>query len=134
MAEFTPSAATCSADASMGQICPQVSNHAAGEAINAGMPVYLDVATGKWMKATGAAADAKASIWGFAARTVKANQQLTAYGLGARFNGFGSGLTAGALLYVGATAGTLSDAATTGGTRPIARAISTTDIVVIGAY
>jgi hypothetical protein len=57
---------------------------------------------------------------------------VTLFGYGARFK-YGSGLTPGALYFVGATAGRLDTAATTGDAAGVAVALDTTDIMVIRA-
>jgi hypothetical protein len=123
---------TSTLDASSGSVAPQIPDYLAGENIETGQPVYLN-ADGMLYRASGAAADAAANILGFAGKTVRAGLPLTVFGPGTRFGGF-SGLTPGALLYASATVGELSDAATVGGTRPIARAVTATDIIVIGWY
>jgi hypothetical protein len=119
---------TSTLDASMGEISPSIYDYEAGEAIESGQPVTLT--GGVLMRAGGTA-----NIMGFAGRTVRAGQKLTVFGPGARFGGF-TGLTPGTLLYVDAAAGSLNDA--TGGvgvgTRPVARAITATDVQVIGFY
>ncbi len=118
-------------DASSGQVAPQVYDHSAGEAIESGQPVYYRASDGKLYRASGAAANEAANVLGFAGRTVKAGMKLTLFGKGARFGGF-NGLTPGTKLYLGATVGSLDTAATTGGTAPVAVAVTATDIVVGG--
>ena len=119
---------TSTLDSSSASTAPQIPDYPAGEAIESGQPVYLS--GGELLLADGFADDEKAEVFGFAGRSVRAGQRLTIFGPGTRFGGF-SGLTPNALLYLSDTAGELSDAPTTGGTSPIARAITETDIQVI---
>src|SRR5690625_811928 len=111
-------------DASMAATAPQIYEYTAAEAIESGQAVTL--ANGEL-----ALASAGDNILGFAGRSVRAGQKLTVFGPGARFGGF-TGLTPGALLYLGED-GELDD---TGGegARPIARAVTDTDIQVIAFY
>jgi hypothetical protein len=102
----------------------------AGEDLPAVCPVYKSAVDGLWYQSTGAAANAAAQCWGFTPKAYKTGQAIVAYGIGARFR-YGSGMTVGAKLYVSATAGLLADAASTGGTVPVARAITANDIQVI---
>jgi hypothetical protein len=101
----------------------------AGEAIEAGDVVYL-ASDGTLMRSNGTAADAKAVGAWIAADTTTAGEPLTAF-KNVSFH-YGAGLTPGAPLYVGATAGRLSDAATTGGTVVVARVIDATRIQFTG--
>lgn len=131
MADVTKSA-SASMDASTGMFAPQVTgNLYAGEALAVAAPCYIKASDGKVYMSNGTAADAAAGFDGFTARACSAGEAVTLFGVGARFR-YGTGLTPGASLYMSATAGggVLSDAATTGGTTPVARAISSTDIRV----
>jgi len=67
---------------------------------------------------------------GFTPRAVKAGQPVTVFGKGARFS-YGTGLTPGDKYYIGATAGRLDTATTTGDAVGVAQAITSTDIRVI---
>lgn len=100
----------------------------AGEAIAAWDACYIKN-DGLVYKSTGAAANAAAKVDGFAARAAASGEAVTLYeGVDARY---GSGLTPGARYYLsGATAGALADAASTGGTAPVAKALDTTRIRV----
>lgn len=129
MAAVTRSA-QASPDASTGQFAPQISGLVTGELCNAGEPCYIKAADGKIYRSNGVAANEAAKVDGFAARTANPGEPLTLLGKGARFR-WSTGLTPGANLYLGATAGGLDTAATTGGLVPIARAINDTDIRVI---
>lgn len=97
----------------------------AGEAIAAGDVCYI-ASDGSVMRSNGTAADAKAVAVGIAAAATPQGEALTLF-VNVNFH-YGSGLTPGAPLYVGATAGRLDSAATTGGTVAVARAIDTTRI------
>lgn len=115
-------------DASMGSTAPQIYDYPAAEAIESGQVVKLD-GTGLVLAAAGD------SILGFAGRSVGKGQRLTVFGPGARFGGF-TGLTPGALLYAGADGelDTTGDDGNGVDYRPIARAITATDIQVIAFY
>ena len=122
--------ASASGDASNLQVAPQISGDLyAGEALDAVAPCYIKASDGLVYMSNGTAANEAAKFDGFTARAVAAGQPVTLYGVGARFR-YGSGLTIGKDLFVGATAGRLDDAATTGGVRSIARTINATDIRV----
>jgi hypothetical protein len=112
-------------DASSAAVAPQVYDYSAGEVIEAGQAVKLDAGVLKL-------ASGSDTVLGFAGRSVRAGQRLTVFGPGARFGGF-TGLTPGALLSLSATPGEL-DNAPAEGDRPLARAITATDIQVIGWY
>ena len=116
-------------DASTAMFAPQISGLIAGEDINVGAPCYIKAADGKIYNSNGVAANEAAKVDGFAPRNAKAGQALTLFGKGARFR-WSTGLTPGQNLFLGATAGGLDTAATTGGLVAIARAINDTDIRV----
>ncbi len=107
----------------------KITSAVAGEAIAKGDLVYM-ASSGKWMKATGAAADALAKTKGMAMTTASTNEAVTVCGPGWRWN-YSTGLTPGAQYFLG-TAGLLADAATTGGSSVIAFAVSATDIQITG--
>lgn len=90
-----------------------------GEAIGALDPVYMK-SDGKYWKSNGTSANAAAECDGFSLDEVDAaDESITvANDFVAQY---GTGLTPGASLYVSATAGALADAATTGGTKRVAR-------------
>lgn len=102
-------------------------NLIAGEAIAAGDACYVK-SDGKWWRSTGAAANAAAVVDGFALSAAAAGEGLTC-GWNLRLD-YGSGLTPGTPYYLSATAGALADAASTGGTVIIGRAIDATRIEV----
>lgn len=101
----------------------------AGEAIAAGDACYI-AADGTVMRSNGTAADAAAAFRGMAAGAAASGEAVTLY-RNVTFH-YGSGLTPGASFYVGATAGRLDDAATTGGTDEVAYAVDATRIFVRG--
>lgn len=100
----------------------------AGVAIAAGDACYI-AAAGTVLLSTGAAATAPAKVRGFAGIAAAAGEAVTLF-TDVDFN-YGSGLTPGADLFLSAaTAGALSDTATTGGTAPIGFVIDATRIRV----
>lgn len=118
-----------SPDGSTGMFAPQISGLLAGENIEPAQPCYIKSDGTVWL-ANGTAADALAKVRGFATRSTRAGQPVTLYGRGARFR-YATAMTPGIDLFLFTTAGTLGDAATTGGTVPIAFAVSATDIIVL---
>lgn len=112
--------------------CPahHISGLLAGETISAGMPCYV-ASTGKVMKSIGTAANAAAKVDGWCLQDAVLNDGISLYfDVNVRY---GSALTPGARYYVSATAGggVIGDAATTGGTAPVAFAIDATRIRVL---
>lgn len=101
--------------------------NAAG-AIAAGDLCYI--AAGGVTLATGAAANAAASVVGFAMGAASTGEPVTLICAG-NFR-YGAGLTPGARLYLSATvAGGLADVATTGGTRAVAQVLDATRIRIL---
>ena len=100
----------------------------AGENIAAGDACYIKN-DGKVWRSTGAAANAAAKVRGFALEACNAGEACTiVFDVVFRY---GSGLTPGADYFLsGATAGALADAASTGGTAPIAYAVDATRVAV----
>jgi len=98
----------------------------AGEDLTAFDACYIKAADGLVWKSTGAAAGAAAKVRGFASKTTKAGAAVTLY-KNVRVE-YGAGLTPGADVYLSATAGTLSDTATTGGTNSIGFVVTDTRI------
>jgi len=77
-------------------------------------------------KSTGTAANAAAKVHGYAPKAAKAGAAVTLHkNIRAEY---GSGLIPGTTIYLSATAGTLSDVATIGGTTPIGFVVTTTRI------
>lgn len=101
----------------------------AGEAIAAGDICYI-ASDGTAKRSNGTAANAAAVAVGIAAGTTAQGEAVTLF-RNVSFH-YGAGLTPGAPYYVGATAGRLDDAATTGGTVVVARAIDATRIQFTG--
>jgi hypothetical protein len=122
-------ASDASLDASTGMLAAQIPDLIAGEDLEIG-PCYIKASDGKAYASNATAATAPAGCHGFCARSVKAGQPVTLFGPGTRFRYAASGLTPGATLYIGATAGRLDTAATTGDAVGIAFCKDTTDIVV----
>lgn len=123
-------AATAQMDVSTGQFAPQITGLVAGEDLDAAAPCYIKSSDGKVYMSNGTAANEAAEVVGFTPRAVKSGQPVTVFGKGTRFH-YGSGLTPGDKYYVGATAGRLDTAATTGDAVGVAQAITATDIRVI---
>ena len=121
--------AQASLDTSTGMYAGQTPDLVAGEALGAVVPCYIKAADGKVYQSNGTAATEPAKFDGFTARAVSIGQAVTLFTAPARFR-YGTGLTIGADLYVSATAGKLSDTATVGGVRAIARVVNSTDIRV----
>lgn len=110
---------------------PGIHGLLAGEAVSTADALYLKSDGLLWL-ADGTAANTLAVCVGFAAGAAAAGFPVTCYCAGWRFMyDAAGGLTPGALLYLWTTPGTLSGTATTGGTTPVARALSTTDIKVL---
>lgn len=105
----------------------RISGLLAGEAIAAGDACYIK-SDGRVWKSTGAAANAAAKVDGFAAVDAPVGEAVTLL-FDVNFR-YGAGLTPGARVYLSATAGTLSDAATTGGTEPIGFCVDATRVHV----
>jgi len=123
-------ASTASMDVSTGMFAPQITGLVAGEDLDVAAPCYLKSSDGKVYMSNGTAANESAEVIGFVPRAAKAGQPVTLFGKGARFS-YGSGLTPGDKYYIGATAGRLDTAATTGDAVGVAQALTATDIRII---
>jgi hypothetical protein len=110
-----------------------ISGKIAGEAIARGDALYIKAADGKLWKSTGAAANEAARFVGLAFAPASAGEAVTAYGPYSIWEYADSGLSPGALLYVGATAGGLDTAPTTGGLTPVAHVVDAQRIRVVAA-
>lgn len=121
--------ASVSVDTSTAQFAPQVPDLVAGEALTAGDCVYIK-SDGKVWKSDGTASNAASAFAGMVAKSYAVDRACTVFGVGTRFR-YATGLTIGARYFISATAGSLDTAATTGGTLPVARAVTATDIVII---
>jgi hypothetical protein len=122
-------ASTASMDVSTGMLAPQITGLKAGEALDAVAPCYIKSSDGLVYMSNGTAANEAAEFIGFTPRAVGIGQPVTVFGVGARFS-YGTGLTPGDKYYIGATAGRLDAAATTGDAVGVAQAINSTDIRV----
>lgn len=98
----------------------------AGEAIAAGDVCYVKAADGKVWRSIGTAVNEAARAWGIAARQANVGEPVTLYN-NVEFH-YGAALVIGTPLFVGAAAGALADAATTGGTTRVAHVVSATRI------
>lgn len=125
-------ASTASMDASTGMYAPQITGLVAGEALDVAAPCYIKSSDGKVYMSNGTSANEAAKFHGFTPRAVSSGQPVTLFALGARFN-YGTGLTIGAKYYIGATAGRLDGATTTGDSVGVAVAITATDVIVTRA-
>lgn len=103
----------------------------AGEAIAQGDAVYVK-SDGLIWRSNGTAATAPAKCWGLAASGAAVGEPVTIL-RNCLVNYAAATLTPGAAYYVSATAGALSDAATTGGTAPVAYAFTSSVILVTGS-
>lgn len=114
-------------DANTGMFAPQLAGDLyAGEDLDAASPCHIK-ADGKVYMSNGTAANEAAKFDGFAPRAYKSGDPVTLFSAGARFR-YGSGMTPGADLFIATTTGRLDTAATTGGVRAVARAVTSTDI------
>lgn len=118
-------------DTSQAMTAPHVAGDIlAGEALEACAPCYIKAADGKVYQSNGTAANEAAKFDGFTGKAYKIGQAVTLFGVGCRLRYSAGTLTPGTDLFVGTIAGSLADAATTGGVRAIARAINATDVRV----
>lgn len=85
----------------------------AGEALLIAAPCYIKASDGKVYMSNGTAANAAAAIDGWTPIAYNAGDAVTLFARGIKFE-YGSGLTPGATLYLGTTAGRLDTATTTG--------------------
>lgn len=122
----TPSLATQTPDHAN-----KVATKLAGEDIAAGDVCYIKTADDKIWRSDGSAADAAAKARGITVKAAKAGQPVTLFRN--IHVGYGSGLTPGADYYVSVNPGALADAASTGGTAPVAFAVGTQIIYFHGS-
>lgn len=85
----------------------------AGEALLIAAPCYIKASDGKVYMSNGTSANAAAAIDGWTPIAYNLGDAVTLYARGIKFE-YGSGLTPGATLYLGTTAGRLDTATTTG--------------------
>ena len=118
-----------SLDTSTGvQAAPISGNLYAGEDLDRVSVCRIDP-DGKVYMANGSADDPNAKVHGIVNRPANQGEPVTLYPPDTRFGYSEGNLTPGQPLYLAATSGRLDDAATTGGTEPIAHAVGESDIV-----
>lgn len=128
MADITKAAAP-----SLSSPLPPPSNQTtglvAGEALGVWDAVYIKTSDGKVYKATGAANNAAARVFGFVPQAhASGDKDVTVYHGNVNVR-YAAGMSPGTYLFLsGATAGALADAASTGGIQPIAYVIDATRI------
>lgn len=125
-------ASTASMDSSTAMVAPQITGLVAGEDLDVASPCYIKSSDGKVYMSNGTSANEAAKFHGFVPRACKSGQAVTLFALGTRFS-YGTGLTIGAKYYIGATAGRLDGATTTGDSVGVAFAVTATDIIVTRA-
>lgn len=133
MALITAAATTVTVETISAAHAPQIPASlglVAGEALLTAAPCYIRASDGKVFMSNGTSANEAAKVDGFTARAYASGEPVTLVGVGAIFQ-YGTGLTIGATYYVGATAGRLDTATTTGDAVGVARAITATHIRVI---
>jgi hypothetical protein len=118
----------------MASVIPPQNNQTAGllagEALGAGDACYIRASDGRVMRSTGAAANAAAKVRGWAAEACASGEAITLF-FDVVFR-YGAALTPGADYFVsGTVAGGIADAASTGGTAPVAYAVDATRIAVL---
>lgn len=99
----------------------------AGEALDAAAPCYIKASDGLVYMSNGTAADEAAKIDGWTGKSYLVGEPVSLFGVGSLFE-YGTGLTPGATLYIGATAGRLDTAPTTGDAVGVARVVTATMI------
>lgn len=104
----------------------------AGEALLTAAPCYIKASDGKVYMSNGTAANEAAKVHGWTGKSYAANEPVSLWKEGVIFE-YGTGLTPGATLYIGTTAGRLDTAATVGDGVGVATAISATHIQVVRA-
>lgn len=114
-------------DASTGMVAPQVSQKLLGEDIASAVTPLEMRPDGLLYRASGAAADLHARIFGWSTRKGKTGQPMAVYGLGAVGKYADETLVPGSLLFLG-TGGTLSSTASTGDAVGCAQAIDASNI------
>ena len=102
----------------------------AGEALLTAAPCYIKASDGKVYMSNGTAANEAAKVHGFTGKSYASGEPVTLWKDGIIFE-YGTGLTPGATLYVGATAGRLDTAATTGDGAGVATVLTATHIQVV---
>lgn len=103
-----------------------ISGQTAAEAITAFAPCRLE--SDGWHLSSGAAANSSVDIDGYAAADYASGETGCTFYLPPIRIRYGSGLTKGASVFLGGTAGTYADAASTGGTVKIGYVVDATRI------
>lgn len=110
------------------QTAPQLSGLTAGEALDI-LSLCCIKSDGLVYMSNATAADADAKLDGITPRAyASGDTNVTLLGKGTKFRYAASGLTPGALYFMGATDGRIDTAATTGDAVGVAKAISATDL------
>lgn len=131
MANLAKDVANAGLDTSQALVAPHIAGDLiAGEALEACSPCYIKASDGKAYQSNGTAADEAAKFDGFTGKAYAIGQAVTLFGVGFRGRYSAGTLVPGTNLFIGTVAGSLADAATTGGVRAIARAVSSTDFRV----
>lgn len=99
----------------------------AGEDLLTAAPCRIH-SDGKVYMTNATSANAAASVHGWTGKPYKSGEPVTLWRAGVIFE-YGTGLTPGATLYAGATAGRLDTAATTGDATGVALVVSATHII-----
>jgi hypothetical protein len=129
MANLTKDVATAGLDTSKAFTAPHIAGDlVAGEALEPCSPCYIKASDGKAYQSNGTAANEAAKFDGFTGKAYKIGQAVTLFGVGFRGRYSAGTLVPGTDLFIGTVAGSLADAATAGGVRAIARAVTSTDI------
>jgi len=124
-------ATDCSLDISTAMYAAQVPDLIAGEDLDPCAPCYIKTSDGKAYMCNGTANNEAAEFVGFTPASRKAGQPVTLFGFPARMRYAASGLTVGDVLYIGATAGRLDTATTTGDTQGVVQVVSATDVRIV---
>src|SRR5690349_6335609 len=121
-------ASDASLAANSAMFAPQRSGLEAGEAIDAFAPCYIKTSDGKVYMSNGTNADAAAAFDGITPRaSASGDTSVSLFGIGTKLR-YATGLTPGSKYYIGATAGRLDTAATTGDAVGVAKSINATTI------
>ena len=117
-------------EVSNSQFAPQV-HGVAGENLDPGAPCYKKASDGKIYMCNGTAANEAAKLWGWNARAKNTGEPVTLFVGAGLVIEYGASLTVGTDLYIGATAGRLDTAATTGGTVVVARVLDAQRVITL---
>lgn len=121
-------ASDASLDAASAMYAPQRSGLVAGEALDALAPCYIKQSDGYVYMSNATSANEAAGFDGVTPRAyASGDSNVTLFGIGTKMR-YATGMTPGAKLYIGATAGRFDTAATTGDEVGVARVVSATVI------